>query len=153
RRRSHLLMLGGHAPVIGVSPFPCRLVTLPCVGYSIAATREGPKVCRLSAGGKWIRTFGSARRGFGLRASSFIFRPEVFTFGGATHPAEGTEGSNSSFSNGELYKPDRQSVAPEKSLSPMTPSRRRLDSRALLRISCRCSHRFGEAHDKSITVR
>ena len=28
---------------------------------SIAATREGPKVCRLPAGGRWIRTSGSAR--------------------------------------------------------------------------------------------
>jgi transcriptional regulator with XRE-family HTH domain len=25
---------------------------------SIAATREGPKVCRLPAGGRWIRTLG-----------------------------------------------------------------------------------------------
>ena len=29
---------------------------------SIAATREGPKVCRLPAGGEWIRTIGSPSR-------------------------------------------------------------------------------------------
>jgi hypothetical protein len=27
---------------------------------SIAATREEPKVCRLPAGGRWIRTIGTA---------------------------------------------------------------------------------------------
>jgi hypothetical protein len=30
------------------------------VGHLIAATREGPKVCRLPAGGRWIRTIGLA---------------------------------------------------------------------------------------------
>jgi hypothetical protein len=29
--------------------------------YLGAVRREGPRVCRLAAGGKWIRTFGSAR--------------------------------------------------------------------------------------------
>ena len=63
------LLYRGDTPVI-LDVRPPRHLKGGALFIEGSAVREGPKVCRLPAGGKWIRTLGPSSAGFMQRSIS-----------------------------------------------------------------------------------
>ena len=74
------LLYRGDTPVI-LDVRPPRHLKGGALFIEGSAVREGPKVCRLPAGGRWIRTSGSARDKGSVRR--FHFAPELIATDGS----------------------------------------------------------------------